>query len=107
MPRRQCSNHRTCQIVPGRADIARALCCAPGPLCSRGTAAVVFWRTVVRWNVRDCLFCLAYDGSVEDLAWHDRPLSRRPEIGVAIAGLGAFVPGYVLVSPAEHKSSMQ
>ena len=57
--------------------------------------------------MRDCLFCLAYDASAEDLAWHDRPLFRRPEIGVAVAGLGAFVPGYVLVSPAAHKSSMQ
>lgn len=61
----------------------------------------------VGWNVSDCLFCAAYGATATDLPWYDRPLVRRPDVGVTIAGVGAFVPGYVLVAPAEHKSSMQ
>jgi len=50
----------------------------------------------------DCLFCKIPKRPLTALYWHDRPLMRIPGIGAAVAGLGAFVPGYVLVFPEMH-----
>lgn len=55
--------------------------------------------------VEDCLFCIIQSVSPETLPWHDRPLARIPGVGAVIAGLGAFVPGYVLVFPEQHVES--
>jgi diadenosine tetraphosphate (Ap4A) HIT family hydrolase len=56
----------------------------------------------------DCLFCNVLRQPPSGLPWHDRPLARMPDVGAVIAGLGAFVPGYVLVFPEQHiESSLQ
>jgi diadenosine tetraphosphate (Ap4A) HIT family hydrolase len=56
--------------------------------------------------VEDCLFCNIQSVAPESLPWHDRPLARIPGVGGVIAGLGAFVPGYVLVFPEQHVESV-
>lgn len=56
-------------------------------------------------SVADCLFCNVLRQSPDDLQWHDQPLARVSEVGAVIAGLGAFVPGYVLVFPEQHVES--
>jgi diadenosine tetraphosphate (Ap4A) HIT family hydrolase len=48
----------------------------------------------------DCLFCRIARGDAT--AWYDVALFRRPGVGLAIAGVGAFVPGYLLVAPEAH-----
>ncbi|GGM05263.1 hypothetical protein GCM10007977_002980 [Dactylosporangium sucinum] len=55
----------------------------------------------------DCLFCSVNHESDEALEWYDRPIVREPGVGVAITALGSFVPGYLLVAPAWHLSSVQ
>jgi len=55
--------------------------------------------------VEDCLFCIIQSVPAENLPWYDRPLARVPGVGGVIAGLGAFVPGYVLVFPEQHVES--
>lgn len=55
----------------------------------------------------DCLFCRVYAADDHDLPWYDRPLIRQRAVGVAVCAVGAFVPGYVLISPAQHESSVQ
>jgi diadenosine tetraphosphate (Ap4A) HIT family hydrolase len=55
----------------------------------------------------DCLFCQVNAADDQQLPWHDRPLIRQDRIGVAMCAVGAFVPGYVLISPAQHESSVQ
>lgn len=55
----------------------------------------------------DCLFCQVYAADDQELPWYDRPLIRQDEVGVAMCAIGAFVPGYVLISPAQHESSVQ
>lgn len=55
----------------------------------------------------DCLFCQVYAADDQELPWYDRPLIRQDEVGVAMCAVGAFVPGYVLISPAQHESSVQ
>ena len=52
-----------------------------------------------------CLFCEIHERPVSELEWYDRPIVDVPGIGLAVAGLGAPVPGYVLVAPAIHVSS--
>ena len=56
-------------------------------------------------RVPDCLFCGVVSLPADDLPWHDRPIARVPGVGAVIAGLGAFVPGYVLVFPDPHTES--
>jgi diadenosine tetraphosphate (Ap4A) HIT family hydrolase len=56
--------------------------------------------------VEDCLFCKIQSVPPESLPWHDRPLALIPGVGGVIAGLGAFVPGYVLVFPEQHVESV-
>jgi diadenosine tetraphosphate (Ap4A) HIT family hydrolase len=56
-------------------------------------------------EAEDCLFCQVLRVSSDELPWHDKILGRAPEVGAVIAGLGAFVPGYVLVFPEEHTES--
>jgi hypothetical protein len=53
----------------------------------------------------DCLFCQVLRVTSDELPWHDKILARVPDVGAVIAGLGAFVPGYVLVFPEEHTES--
>ena len=54
-----------------------------------------------------CLFCQVYAANDQELPWYDRPLMRQHEVGVAVCAVGAFVPGYILISPAQHESSVQ
>jgi diadenosine tetraphosphate (Ap4A) HIT family hydrolase len=54
----------------------------------------------------DCLFCQVVSVLWKRLRWFDRPLIHAPGIGGVIAGLGAFVPGYVLVFPEQHIESV-
>lgn len=62
---------------------------------------------IPRQATADCFFCASYGETEADLAWYDRPLLKEDGVGVAIPGVGAFVPGYVLVSPARHESSVR
>ncbi|MGI5246732.1 hypothetical protein [Dactylosporangium sp. CA-139066] len=55
----------------------------------------------------DCLFCSVNRDPEDTLEWYDRPILRDHGTGAAIAALGSFVPGYVLVAPAWHLSSVQ
>jgi diadenosine tetraphosphate (Ap4A) HIT family hydrolase len=55
----------------------------------------------------DCFLCAAHGGGPGALAWYDRPLAHEPGTGIAVGAIGAFVPGYVLVSPAVHTRSVQ
>jgi diadenosine tetraphosphate (Ap4A) HIT family hydrolase len=55
----------------------------------------------------DCLFCQVYTADDQALPWYDRALMKQHAVGVAVSAVGAFVPGYVLVSPAQHESSVQ
>jgi diadenosine tetraphosphate (Ap4A) HIT family hydrolase len=57
-------------------------------------------------NTSDCLFCQVVSVPWKRLRWFDRPLAHIPGIGGVIAGLGAFVPGYVLVFPEQHIESV-
>ena len=54
----------------------------------------------------DCLFCQVLSLPWKRLRWFDRPLAHVPGVGGVIAGLGAFVPGYVLVFPEQHMESV-
>ena len=56
-------------------------------------------------QVEDCLFCGVQTTPSNALPWHDRPLMHIPGVGAAMAALGAFVPGYVLVFPETHVDS--
>lgn len=55
-----------------------------------------------RSEAENCLLCEVLARHTSSLPWHDRPLMRLSGIGAAIPGLGAFVPGYVLVFPEKH-----
>ncbi|MBU2665981.1 hypothetical protein KOI35_20935 [Actinoplanes bogorensis] len=55
----------------------------------------------------DCLFCEVYATDDQALPWYDRALIRQNQVGVAMCAVGAFVPGYLLISPAQHESSVQ
>jgi len=55
----------------------------------------------------DCFLCSAHHLNAADLPWYDRPLLRRDGVGTAVGAVGAFVPGYVLVSPMRHESSVR
>lgn len=57
-------------------------------------------------DTEDCLFCQVVADGSDELPWHDKVLARAPGVGAVIAGLGAFVPGYVLVFPEEHVESI-
>lgn len=50
---------------------------------------------------------MVYSTAEPLLTWFDRPLMKSPEVGIAIVGVGALVPGYVLVAPARHCRSVQ
>lgn len=64
---------------------------------------------VFRWPAIDehCLFCSVNNDPEEALSWYDKPLIRASDIGVVIPAVGAFVPGYLLVAPTVHLSSVQ
>jgi len=53
-----------------------------------------------------CLFCQISGSPELDLPWYDRPLLREPGVGAAICAVGSFVPGYILVAPAQHHNSV-
>src|SRR5690349_20713789 len=73
--------------------------------CWRGC---VVMTTSFRWpGDTDCLFCSVINEPIEGLPWYDQPLFRADGIGLAIPAVGAFVPGYVLVTPLDHVSSLQ
>jgi diadenosine tetraphosphate (Ap4A) HIT family hydrolase len=64
-------------------------------------------QLVPRIPSHDCLFCHVYATDDPELPWYDRPLIRQDQVGVAMCAVGSFVPGYVLISPAQHESSVQ
>ena len=55
----------------------------------------------------DCLFCQVYAADDRELPWYDRPLIKQDKVGIAMCAMGAFVPGYVLISPAQHENSVR
>jgi diadenosine tetraphosphate (Ap4A) HIT family hydrolase len=57
------------------------------------------------WTVSEevCLLCRVAQGDPPE--WYDVPLFRRRGVGFAIAGVGAFEPGYLLVAPEAHAGS--
>jgi diadenosine tetraphosphate (Ap4A) HIT family hydrolase len=55
----------------------------------------------------ECLFCNITQMPADLIPWHDTPLVTQPGVGGAIAALGAFVPGYVLVFPSVHVESIR
>jgi len=40
------------------------------------------------------------------MRWHDRPLLLEEGVGAVVAGVGAFLPGYVLVAPSQHVAAL-
>jgi diadenosine tetraphosphate (Ap4A) HIT family hydrolase len=53
-----------------------------------------------------CFLCQSGQAT-SDLKWHDRPLWLDPRAGLAVAGLGGYVPGYVLIAPIAHHVSLR
>ena len=49
----------------------------------------------------DCFICNSLRGT-GDIPWTDRPLLFDPRYGGIIPGVGALIPGYVLLCPKEH-----
>lgn len=49
----------------------------------------------------DCFACNSLRGT-GDIPWTDRPLLFDPRYGGILPGVGALVPGYVLLCPNEH-----
>ena len=55
----------------------------------------------------DCFLCTAAHGDPDSVPWYDRPLIHEPGVGVAVSAVGAFVPGYVIVAPEMHTTSIR
>ncbi len=53
-----------------------------------------------------CFLCSAQSLD-EDVPWYDRPIMQSENVGTAVCAVGALVPGYLLVSPVQHESSVQ
>lgn len=49
----------------------------------------------------NCFICESIKGT-SDIPWTDRPLLLDPRFGGIIPGIGALIPGYVLMCPAVH-----
>src|SRR5262245_29606701 len=45
--------------------------------------------------------------ATSDLTWPDRTLWLAPRAGLAVAGLGGYAPGYVLIAPIGHYVSLR
>jgi diadenosine tetraphosphate (Ap4A) HIT family hydrolase len=54
-----------------------------------------------------CLFCAIVLEDRASLPWYDQPLMEAQGIALAVAGIGAFVPGYTLVATSTHVRSTQ
>lgn len=55
-----------------------------------------------------CLFCAKFSGSEQSIAlrqWYDDPIIEDKDF-VAVPSLGQLVPGYILIIPRRHVSSM-
>jgi len=55
----------------------------------------------------ECPFCSACTEADDALPWYDEPLFREPGGAVAIAAVGALVPGYLLAAPRCHVPSLR
>lgn len=53
-------------------------------------------------EIRQCFLCDVITGPGDGREWFNQPLAVEPGAGVVLAGVGALVPGYVLVAPAVH-----
>ncbi|MFL6072767.1 MAG: hypothetical protein ACJ73S_05150 [Mycobacteriales bacterium] len=49
-----------------------------------------------------CFLCEVATGTGGGREWFNQPLVSEPGVGAVLAGVGALVPGYVLVAPAAH-----
>ena len=49
-----------------------------------------------------CFLCRAARSTPDQLPWYDRPIARSVGGATAVASLGAFVRGYILIVPAAH-----
>jgi diadenosine tetraphosphate (Ap4A) HIT family hydrolase len=104
---------RTSLLAPGRAiDVTPRGGCDPrlrpsaaDAMSSPRTEVSTLSNPAVGATEADCLFCKIRCRPPAALPWHDRPLMREIGVGAAVAGLGAFVPGYVLVFPDLHAAS--
>lgn len=52
-----------------------------------------------------CFVC-ALQGSRHEPVWYDRPVREEPDVAVALLGVGAIEPGYLLVFPSVHVTSL-
>lgn len=53
-----------------------------------------------------CFVCRSAGGAAASGEWYDKVLARSNGLALAIAGVGAVVPGYVQVCPIEHCGSL-
>lgn len=53
-----------------------------------------------------CFLCNVRQGDT-DLPLHDRPLDTEHNVGFVIPGKGALSPGYILISPTQHATSLR
>jgi hypothetical protein len=58
-------------------------------------------------NLLTCFLCAINMQERASLPWYDRPLMEAQGVGIAVAGVGAFVPGYTIVASSLHVSSVQ
>jgi hypothetical protein len=60
----------------------------------------------MKWGFRlselaGCFICNSLCGAA-DIPWSDRPLALDPRHGGILPGVGALIPGYVLICPSRH-----
>ena len=58
-------------------------------------------------NEADCFICATSQSDSDSVPWYDRPLIREPGVGIVVSAIGAFIPGYVIVSPEMHTRSIR
>src|SRR5450432_440202 len=61
---------------------------------------------LARFSNMDCFLC-QNGNETGDINWYNRPLWLDPRAGLAVAGLGGYAPGYVLVAPIGHHVSLR
>lgn len=52
-----------------------------------------------------CFICRLQDAAFQK-PWYDEPVDVRPGVGIALLGVGAMVPGYLLACPVIHVTSL-
>lgn len=53
-----------------------------------------------------CFICTAASEATSSLPWYDVPVHRVDGVGLTLLGVGAIAPGYLLVCPQAHVSSL-